>query len=155
MSEQEKLSLAQIAGINLDDIKAVRFENLPVGAYDMKVIEATLDNVGKDENPAAVVKHSVVAVHGLMLDAGDNEAAYVGKEHTERFLLRDVTELGRFKAYLEDCNAPKKSGALQDTLAALVNHTFPAKIAHRTDKNDKSIVYARLSFTKDKAKKAA
>lgn len=154
MSE-EKLTLAQIAGVNMDDVEEFRFEVIPVGAYTFQVMTSSLDEIGKDELPAAVINVKVLDVHGLTgLVEGDDEANYVGKEHRETFFIRDVKDIGRIKAFMTDIGYAG-TGDLGDVVADLEGHTFSARIKHRADKNDKSVKYANIVVDKKSGQKDA
>ncbi len=148
----EDTSLAGIAGFNMDDVTAVRFSNLPAGAYSFVIKEpGELSSITIEEIETALIKikMEVADVHSIVDDAVDAEAL-VGKLHSEGFILKDEDAVGRFKAFLEDSGF-EGGGTIQEILVALEGHAFEAMIVHVTNKKDKDRPYANLRFKKKTA----
>jgi hypothetical protein len=148
MSEGQ-LSLAEIAGVNLDDVEEFRFENLPVGAYTFQVVEAGLDEVGSNGKLAAIFKTKVLETHGLVgLPDGEDESNYVGKDHRETFFVSEAQDIGRIKAFLKDIGLESSGVTLGDAVASAESHVFSGRIKHRTSPQDKSVKYANIVLDK-------
>jgi len=149
------LSLADLAGIDMGAVEAVRFSNLPVGGYTFEVTQAELsERAGtKPDDPETVpvitYQVKVLEVFGLQgLAEGDSEASYIGKTHSETFWIRDIDGLGRAKAFMEDSAMPDLTGNVSDMLGKFVTHRFKANIKHRKNPQDKSNPYANIQFVK-------
>jgi len=152
-----QFSLADLAGINVDDVQEFRYTTLPKGAYTFQCEDAKLDEIGGEEVPAAIFEVKVMEVHGLTgLNPGETEEEFVGQTHREVFFLREAKDVGRVKAFVIDAGfaLPEKI-AFADMLAVFKGHVFPGRIKHRADKNDKSIVYANITLDKSAGQKAA
>ena len=155
-------SLADIANINLDNVEAVRFEQLPAGAFTFQVTEAFLemreDKKSDDPNAeicVAVAKLQVVEAHSIQeMSPGDTLETFKGKVHQETFWLRDASAIGRVKAMLIDSKF-QASGGLGALLAAYVGHAFQGRIRTSVDQNDKSKKYANLDLEKQETAQVA
>lgn len=144
-------SLAELAGIDMDAVQAVRFSVLPLGAFVFKVSKpGELKTVDTDEGKRAVIEitHEVVQVNALT-DKQEDPNAIVGRLHTESFFIKTADGIGRYKAYLEDSGFQGK-GKLQEILVLLDGHTFEAAIGHTKSKADPDKSYANLRFAKKK-----
>lgn len=143
----ETVSLADLAGINMDGVTEVRQTLFPAGAFKMRVEEGKLDvfGSGTDKKAAIVFKFKctdVLALTDTSLVAND----VIDKFHQEPIMLNEPIEgLGRFKAFAADAGF-KGSGSLQELLANFVGTEFKTIITHRPDKNDKSRVYSNIGL---------
>lgn len=147
----EEVDLARIAGLDMDQVKEVRFEDRPAGTYHMKVIEAVLTALGKDNPmPAVVVKCQVQNCLSL-LDGSDTQKQ-ISKEHRETFFMKDGDGIGRLKAFLVDTGF-KGTGTLKSLLDQFHGHEFMGVIKHTKDKNDTDRVY--VNFAPGKVKPLA
>lgn len=150
----EEFSLADLADLDVSEIDEVRFETLNQGTYEFEITEAGL-NEGVDKENAkrfdATVTMRVIEVKAV-LEAGVDKDSLVGKSHTEKFFINpgkpadEVQKaIGRIRAFVSDVGMDS-TGKLGDIVSNLKGHRFRAKIVHQKDKDDKSIVYARLKL---------
>ncbi len=61
--------------------------------------------------------------------------------------IRFETTLNQLKAFLANCGIDTDSGTLQEWINDVPNRQFLGQIGHQRDKNDASIVYARIGRT--------
>lgn len=148
-------ALADLMDLDVSDIKEIRFETLPQGIFDFVVKNPKLDEgTNKDQErififTADCVIEDVVAV----LDAGVDKEGLVGKSYNQRQNIDPTdaeTGIGRIRAFGTDIGIDS-TGKLGEVVARMDETRFRAKIVHQKDKQDPSIVYARLRF--DAAKK--
>lgn len=161
MSEQALddvgFSLADLANLNLEEIEAVRFENMPKGVYEFEVNRTAMSNDPKDGEPRYKIEFELKVVEMLStIEAGVDLDKWAGKIQMERFFIypkRDIDDvakaIGRVKAFLEDMGAPLVKDAegkmkLGPTVEGAKGHVFKARLEHQKDKNDPDRVYARL-----------
>lgn len=143
----ESVSLADLAGIDMDNVAEVRTTLFPAGAFKFKVDTSKLDvfGSGQDKKAAIVFKFKctdVLALTDTALHAND----VIDKFHQEPIMLTEPMEgLGRAKAFMADCGF-KGSGKLQDLLAGFIGTEFKTLITHRPDKNDKSRIYSNIGL---------
>lgn len=162
--EGQQVSLASIAGIDLEGIAEQRFSSLPRGMYLFEVnsdpmphLEA-IDAKGV-KKPAAIMSFIVKDCFGLNdpSEAPKDEATgqsnpllLIGKTHREVFFLSDEKSIGFCKAFLVDIGCPAKTGALgglpgkSGKLEACAGLRFRAPIGHRKDPNDADKVYVNI-----------
>ena len=151
----ESYNLAMLAGINLDDVEAIRRITYPVGFYRFRCTKAHL-TVGKMKGRDApsiqfeLVIRDVIELADPELQATSEK--YVGKKYTERFTVYDnaLETIGQSKAFMLDTGYGA-SGALQEVLASYVDHEFVGFMMHKPDKDDKDKIYANID--RDRLKK--
>lgn len=149
--ENEGFSLADIAGLDVSDIAEVRFQTLPLGVYGWEVTEADLSEDEKDGERRFKAQFDLKVIEvKSVLEQGVDKESLVGKTHTERFFIKptesqeDVQKaIGRVRAFIADTGA-NNAGTLGDIVRSMKGHIFTGKITHQTDKDDKSVKYARL-----------
>lgn len=152
--DSEEFSLADLADIDVSEIQEIRFEQLPAGVYLFEVIDSSLTE-GTDKDGAkrfsADFQMQVVEVKAIITPGVDKEGL-VGKKHGEKFFIspgktqEEVAKaIGRIRAFVTDIGQDS-AGKLGDIVANTKGHRFTGKIKHQTDKEDKSIVYARLQL---------
>lgn len=162
----QEVSLAQLAGIELDTIAEQRGGGLPMGLYDFEVL-------GGDDEPAlklietgagtTLVKKvalvfpcKVINVHGLKNNAdapNGNPAELIGKKHQESFFdpFRDEVSLGYVKSFLKDIGALLAKQSIRAMWEASPGLRFTSPISHRVDKYDTDKVYTQFARGKIKA----
>lgn len=150
MSEKQ-LTLADIAGIDVNEVKEMRFEVLPriQGIFEISRSEMKMSNPFDgfpDGTPVIEVDCKVVSVDNIIGVDGDvNKDDFIGKVQTQGFLVKKLEEVGRYKAFIVDAGV-KIEGKVE--LPALVSGTlglqFPGQIKHRKDKNDPDLVRANV-----------
>lgn len=152
-------SLADLADLDVSDIKEIRFETHPQGVYEFEVVNSSLVE-DTDGNAAkrfcAVVECKIIAVKAV-LEPGVDKEALVGKTQTEKMFIKPGAEpkkvqeaIGRIRAFVSDAGMVS-TGKLGNIVANLKGHRFTGKIAHQKDQNDKSVVYARIKLDAKKA----
>jgi len=158
----ETVSLAQLAGIDLDGIQERRMLVFPVGSYVWEVIAEPeppkLANIGGKGAVRFNLKClNVIHVKNPEEAPNGNPADLVGKNYGETFFLTSLESLGWLKAFMVDIGGQGK-GALNSLLLGTVGLRFTAPIAMEKNKNDKDIVYFKINRSKivpEKKMKAA
>jgi hypothetical protein len=152
--DEDEMSLADLAGLDVSGIDEIRFETLPQGSYSFEVMEAELvEGTDKDQAKRFEGRFSMKIIEVLsVLEAGVDKESLVGKSITERFFISPTKTadeiqkaIGRLRAFVTDMGCDS-TGALGTIIENTIGHKFNAKIAHRKDPEDKSIVYARLKL---------
>lgn len=158
MNDVTTMSAADFANLDLGDFEEVRYEVIPQGVYGFKIITADMEEGdNRDGDPRIVITFEceIVEVLSTIKFAGDPESL-VGKKQSERFFVNilDSDEdkakaVGRMRAFLSDVGAAA-DGSLGDAIQNAVETTFHAKITHRKDREDPSVVYTSMRFDKKK-----
>lgn len=143
----EQVSLAEIAGVDMDDVAEVRGSTFAAGAFKFIVDDAKLAVMGKDKDAKAGIQYKFKCSDVLSLvDSSKDANAIIGKFHVETCFLTDPMEgLGRAKAFMADTGY-KGSGKLEEVLDGFKGHEFKCVITNRADKNDKDIIYANIGL---------
>ncbi len=143
----EQVSLADIAGVNMDAVAEVRGTTFPDGAFKFEVEEAKLTVVGSKEDRKPGIQFifkctDVIALTDSKVDAD----SVIGKKHQELLFLTEPMEgLGKAKAFMADVGY-KGQGKLDAMLEGFKGHELKAVIKQRADKNDNSIIYANIGL---------
>lgn len=149
--ENQSMSLADIAGLDVTTVAELRMENLAEGLF---IFEAEAGILGERENDegekkyGAQLKFKVLEVQAVM-DRNVDPESLVGKTHTE-FRSIDPAEaqkgIGYLKGFIADigCDNTGSIGGLPEEaqpegyvpgfLDKMAGHRFTAKIIHRKDK---------------------
>lgn len=148
--EDEQISLADLAGLNLDDVAAKRGESLPksvlsfevMGGEDMPDLKVLGD--GEKAKPGAVFKFKVIDVVGVTdPEFTGNPTDLIGKVHTETKFLTTTENLGYCKGLIIDLGGSGK-GTLKEQLNNLAGLRFTAPIGKRKDPNDTDKIYTNI-----------
>ena len=148
--EGAELSLADLAGINMDEITEHRGGPFPAGMFDFEVTAAPLGEIGKENKyPAAMTEFKILNV--VSIDPGQevDPAALVGTTYAETIIIGSAQNLGSLKALVADTGG-KSSGRLAEMLEGWVGCRFRGRIKHKKNKNDEDIINARLVRSKVK-----
>lgn len=154
MSEDFGISLADLAGLDVSEIQEIRFETLPQGIYDFKVVSATLEEgTNRDDEKRfwAEFKFEVLEAKAIV-DKNVDRESLAGKTHGEKlYIVPEKAEegIGRIRAFISDLGC-ENGGALGPIVENTKDHVFTGKITHQKDKSDSSIVYARLKLDSQK-----
>ena len=143
----ETISLADLAGVDMDAVSEVRQTLFPAGAFKFRAEPAKLDvyGSGADRTPVIAFKFKCIDVLSLT-DAALSADTVIGKFHQEPILLTEPMEgLGRTKAFMADTGF-KGSGQLEELLSGFSGTEFYARITHRPDKKDTSRIYANIGL---------
>lgn len=141
------VSLADIAGIDMEGVKEVRFTLFPIGSYEWKALPGELLTIGEGEDAKAMVRFPLECVSVFAIQEGEVAEEAISKKHTQGFQIKTMDDLGRAKAFLVDAQF-KGSGKLSELLAEFEGHVFKGNIKHTKDKNDKEKIYANIEFPK-------
>lgn len=135
----QQLSLADIAGIDMDDVQEVRRFVFPTALCQWKCDKAELKLFGKEGEQNFAVTFDLVCEDVLSVaDKNVNTDALVGKKHTEfaPFNKTDPVEtIGRAKAFMSDAGF-KGKGKLGEVLEQFAGTRFGAKINQFAMRND-------------------
>lgn len=145
-------SLADLADLDVSDIKEIRFETLPQGIFDFVVKNPKLDEgTDKEQNRIFIFSADCVIEEVVtVLDSSVDKDGLVGKSQNQRQNIDPSdaeTGIGRIRAFGTDIGIDS-TGKLGDVVARMDGQRFRGKITHTKDRTDPSIVYARLRFDK-------
>lgn len=158
-SSGDDYSLADLADLDVSDIAEIRFETLPAGIYEFEITAGDFEE-GVDRDDAkrfkAEFKMKVLAVKAVLAPGVDKDSL-VDKVHAEKFFIspgkptEDIAKaIGRIRAFVSDIGQ-NSAGKLGEIVANTKGHVFTGKIIQQVDKDDKSIVYARLKLDAKKS----
>lgn len=162
---EETVSLADLAGVSLDDIAEQRGGGLPAGMYIFEVTSehipalVAIESNSKDKQskvmkPAIKVPVSVLECIAVKdpSEIPDGLSSLVGRLHTETFFITHPAEksLGFWKAFTKDIGGPT-TGSMTSILQGCVGCRFQAPIQHKKDQNDEDKVYINIVRGKIKA----
>lgn len=156
MIEGSEATLADLAGLSLDDVKEKRGEALPKGCFDFEISSEppphlAVSGEGDKAKGAAQFKFKVLDVVALSDDDyKGTKDELISKDHFERFFLSDGDSLGYLKAFLVDLGASSAGKPLKDLLQDCAGLRVRAFIGKRKDKNDSDIVYTNIVRGKGK-----
>lgn len=143
--DKPKVSLTDLADIDIVQIDEIRFEVLPQISGMWKVKECKIEAVGKDEKAAIIVIAQPIEIVAVVEEEYKDEekrTKLLEKEHREAFFISEEEDVGRFKAFIVDAGVtlPDKQSGERIKLGILCNEVqgmeFPGKIAHRFDKTN-------------------
>jgi len=146
-----ELSLAQLANIDLSEVKEKRFAPLPrlTGVFVVDGEKAPeVAKMGEKAGVAFSCKLEEVLSLKEMADGATPEEL-LGRVHRETFFLGDDEAFGYLVAFLNDIGVGGK-GKLSELLMASVGKRFQASIGHRKNPNDTDRPY--INFIRDKGK---
>lgn len=148
--EGASLSLADIAGINMDEVEENRGGAFPAGIFDLEVTAAPLGEVGSTAKyPCVQGEFKVLNVEALD-DLSKDPKSLEGSTYTETFIIGSAENLGSVKAMVADSGV-KASGKLAEVLEAWVGARIRVKIRHKKNKDDPDMVNARIVRSKIKS----
>lgn len=140
-----EVSLADLAGFDMSNTAAAKFENVPEGIFDFEVcLDPMPDLQQMGEKFAAVIPCKVLNVLALKEPAlTPDPTSLIGKVHRETNVLNNDKSLEYLQATFQTLEANTKQG-LRAILHSLSGTKFRAAIKHRVDPNDNDKVYASL-----------
>ncbi len=148
--DDENISLAELAGLSMDDVAEKRGESLPKGHYVFEVQGGDdtpkLAKIGEGDKAKAGVRFVCKVID--VIDVNDPEFkeapdSLIGKVHFETMFLSSVDSLGYLKAFVKDIGAPYSS-KLSDLLAGCALVRFQAPIGKRKNPNDTDQVFTNI-----------
>jgi len=147
--EGATLSLADIAGIDMDTVAEHRGAAFPAGLWDLEVSSASLGEVGKDKK-YPVVEFEAKVLNCVSCDVdGTDVGSLLGSTYKETFLIGDLKNFGSIKAMIADSGV-STSGNFAHVLEAWTSTRIRAKIRNVKDKNDPDFIKARIVRNKIK-----
>lgn len=149
-------SLADLAGIDTDQIPETRGSSFPAGAVQFKCEKAELGIFGSDDTKKAGIKFELKCTNVMaLLDSEIDMESVVGRTHNEVVFIAGkdsngnvidpMQKIGYTKTFMGDAGF-KGSGKLQDLLAQFTGHEFLARIKHRKNPNDPDQPFAGLGI---------
>lgn len=151
---QPTLSLADLAGINLSEVAEVRFENIPEMGALFEITAHSLEAIDRGEKmkgPGVIYDFSVKECVSLV-DSSLKKEEMVGKVQKQTFMLRNLEDIGRFKAFLTDCGVQIPDAMpLPDIIPGVVGLAFTGKSVHKKNTNDPDKPYCNIQPVVQKA----
>jgi len=153
--DNDKVTLADIAGLSMDDVQEKRIEALPRmhGLFEvMSDPVPSLQKIGEGDTAkaGAVFSFKVLDVSAVSDDDyKGTKDELIGKTHRETFFISDLDSLGYLKAFVVDIGG-KGVGNVSDMLRNCAGLRFNAFIGKRKDKNDADKIYT--NFVRGKGK---
>lgn len=154
-----QLTLADIAGIDLNTVKEMRFEVLPKIQGIFEVTECVLkmsnpftDNKGvnyPNGTPVIEADCKVVEIENIIADDRPKED-FIGKVQKQSWMIKEIEEIGRFKAFCVDAGVafnPEAKIELKALIDGVKGLQFPGQIKHRPDKHDPDTIRASVAPT--------
>ncbi len=129
----EKVSLADLAGVNLDAVNEVRGFKFPKGFFKWRVLNSEIKKLG--EKAAIANECECIAVINCNDPEVQDQATIPGKKFTHVQFLSDMEGLGRQKAYMADTGF-KGSGPLGELLNQFTGTEYYGKVVHKRNKDD-------------------
>lgn len=165
--EDTGISLADLADLDVSDIKEVRFASLPAGIFDFKVLSGELDQgMNRDDEKRFIVewKFEVLECVALLEKGVGNKEDFIGKNHTEKqYIVPSKAEegIGLIRSFITDMGLDSagplggmvREGKNPGIIESAIGHIFRGKIVRQPDKNDKSIIYSRMKLDEKKPAK--
>jgi hypothetical protein len=168
--EGTKLTLSDLAGLDMGGIDEVRGTDFPAGIFEFVIVADpapsldTLDVKDKESSdPDAKVTRPIIKftmkcenVRRLppkQLDGSDSPEPekIIGMMYTESFFVSKSEDLGRVKAFLVDIGVDASKGSLTDLLTAAIDKKFVGAITKRRNKDDRDQIYTNLDRRKIEA----
>jgi len=147
------VSLADIAGINMDEIEEARYSSFPGGMVQLKCEKAALDVRGTDPK-FGIIKLDFVCtnVHSLV-DPNESAEKTIGKHHFEDVFIVggnltqvDTAErIGYLKAFMHDTGF-KVQGSLGELLQSYVGHEFIGVTKKKPRKDDPDLFNTNIGI---------
>ena len=158
--QENQVSLADLAGINIDEVEEKEFKTFAQGNFDWEVqANSDFDTFDKEDDdtgenitvPVITVTCKCIHVHAIT-DKNEDPNSWMGEEHTERFQVKDLSDIGRFKALMTNSGFTEtirgQGMSLQQCMEKFHGWRFNAKVSHTKSKKDASKVYANLRDVK-------
>ena len=148
--EGTQVSLAELAGLNVDDVEEYRGAPFPKCIAQFEVVSAAFDKGGQEgaEFPVVAAEFKVLGLRNAQLSEHQREADLVGSTFTQNFPIFGSKSLGKIKATIADSGLDVAGMSYGDMLGAWVGTKFECKIYHQKSKNDDDMVFARISTNK-------
>jgi len=153
MIGETEISLDELAGVDLSDVKEVRSSVTPAGKFHWRVVDAKLEarEATNKEDPQGPKINKPTITFELksqncfsLVDADLEPEDYIDITHRETFWLNDLKkDLGRVKAFLVDMGIDGNK-ALTDLLDESHGQEFVSDITNVKSKDNPDFVYANI-----------
>lgn len=137
----ENITLAELSGLNMDDVQERRGEAFPKGVFVWEIDGENpphLQAIGEGDKARAGVKFECKCIDVVTVTdsefTGANDSL-IGKKHTETFFISTMDSLGYVKAFVKDIGAPYNP-VFKLLLLGTVGARFQAPIGKTKNKND-------------------
>lgn len=154
--ENEGMTLAGLADLDVSGVSEVRFESLPAGTFDFEVTEdATLAESEKDGETIFYANFPLKVLECKFTSEPEiDKESLADKVHNQRFNIDpnkpedDIAKaIGRLRAFITDAGG-NSEGQLGEIVENMKGQIFTANIVKTKDKTDPSIEYSNLRFKK-------
>lgn len=154
MDEDNSVSLADLADLDVSDVAEIRFSSLPDGVFDFKVVEADLgEGLNRDQEKRFFGQFKFEVVDCIaLIDKAESKEAMIGKNHSEKYYIvpsKPEEGIGLLRGAVADMGC-ENTGPLRPMIQGTIGHIFRAKIKGQKDKVDPSVRYARLVLEQKK-----
>lgn len=151
-----EVSLADLAGIDISEVKAVRFSVTPAGKFIWRICATGLiskevvenyddPNSAKISVPCIEVELKAVNCIALVDDEAD-PADFVDISHRKLFKIAKWKEgMGRVVAFMEDIGIDPAGKTITSLLDEAHGVEFVCDVTNTKDRNNPDIVYANLN----------
>jgi hypothetical protein len=146
----EAVTLADLAGISMDDVQERRGEAFPKGVFVFEVEGGEdvprLRAIGEGEKAKGGVIFALKCLDVIGVadpEFNSDPSTLIGKVHRETFFLSSGESLGYLKAFIKDIGAPYNP-KLVEMLSTCAGVRFQAPIGKRKDKDDADKVYTNI-----------
>lgn len=152
----EKVTLGDLMGVNLDEVKELRGFGFPRGNFSWEVDGEDdfpkLIVIGEGDKAKGAVAVSLKCIEVINVNDSEfdgDQNAIIGKKHRETFFLTTIDSIGYMKAFFKDIGAPP-AASIKELLAGSVGTRFNAPIAKKKDKDDEDKIYTNIVRNKIK-----
>lgn len=154
MINENELSLADFAGLDMSEVEAVRFAVTPAGRFLWRVAESEIvslevpvdyddESAGNTNIPCISVMLTAVNCLALIDDELD-PADYIDIKHIVNFRIRDFKkDMGKFVAFLNDIGI-ESTAPIQALLDEIHGLEFLSDIVNNKSRNNPDIIFANL-----------
>jgi len=139
----QTISLADLAGVNLEEVQEVRGFKFPKGFFKWRVLNSEIKKLG--EKAAIQTECECLQVINCNDPDVQDEATIPGKKFSHTQFLSDMEGLGRQKAFMADAGF-KGSGALGELLNQFTGTEFYGKVVHKRNKDDADNPYVNMDL---------
>lgn len=155
MIGEEEISLDQLAGIDLTEVKEVRSSHTPAGKFQWRVTEAKLEarEATNKEDPTGPKIYKATVQFELksqncfsLVDAELAPEDYIDITHRETFWIGKIADIGRVKAFLVDMGI-EGNKALTELLDEAHGQEFVSEVTNRKNADNPDYVYANIKGT--------
>lgn len=155
MLEGESVSLADLAGLDMDTVVEKRGESFPKGDFTWEIDTEDAPKlvvIGEGEKARGAVQFVAKCLDVVRItdpEFSGDQNALIGKKHREAFFITTLESVGYIKAFFKDIGAPYNKD-FNILLSGSAGTRFNAPIGKRKDPNDTDKVYTQIVRNKVK-----